>query len=427
MFKMCSRILKSGAARIHALAVTLLVVWAAGGSADTRMARLESDQCIKCHKELEMLPQGLSEDDIHLQLRLSCAGCHGGDASATDEDKAMSSAAGFIGVPSKTEIPEFCGRCHSNIEFMRQFQPRIPTDQVEQYRTSVHGKRLVAGDKKVADCTSCHTAHGILPASDSRSTVHALNVPNMCRKCHGDPDYMKEYGIPTNQFERFARSVHGVALLENQDTGAPACNDCHGNHGAMPPALTSVTQVCGMCHVNNMQYFESSRMAQVWQREDYHGCEECHGNHEVAKTSDDMVGTGDKAVCVTCHSPGDAGFKAAGEIRNLLAKVVGAYEGAEAQRAEVARRGIEDEETAFMLKEVHQDIVQARTLVHTFDPARIGEKTEGAFAKATEAQRLLLGQVRDFNTRRWGFGLATLFISVLAIALYLKIRQIEGR
>jgi predicted CXXCH cytochrome family protein len=417
----------SGPAMIGVCLAALLVACAAGASAETRMARLQGDQCVNCHRELEMLPQGLSEDDVHLQPRLSCAGCHGGDASATDEETAMSTAAGFVGVPSRSEIPGLCGRCHSNIDFMRQFQPRIPTDQVEQYRTSVHGKRLLLGDNKVADCTSCHSAHGILPASDTRSTVHALNVPNMCRKCHGDADYMKEYGIPTNQFERFSRSVHGVALLENQDTGAPACNDCHGNHGAMPPAVTSVTQVCGICHVNNMQYFSSSKMAQAWQREDYHGCEECHGNHDVAKTSDDMVGTGDKAVCVTCHSEGDEGFKAARDIRSHLSKVVGAYESAEAKRVEVERRGIEDEETDFILKDVHQQIVQARTLVHTFDPARVGEKTEAAFAKAIEAERLLNAQVREFNTRRWGFGLATLFISVLAVALYLKIRHIEGR
>jgi hypothetical protein len=373
-----------------------------------------------------MLPEGLSEDDVHLQVRLSCAGCHGGDATATDEDVAMSEAAGFIGAPSKEDVPEFCGRCHSNIEYMRQFQPRIPTDQVDQYRTSVHGKRLLAGDAKVADCTSCHTAHAIMPAGDTRSTTHPLNVPGMCKKCHGAPEYMKEYGIPVDQFERFAASVHGVALLENQDTGAPACNDCHGNHGAMPPNLTSVTQVCGMCHVNNMQYFAASRMAEAWKREDYHGCEECHGNHEVTRTSDAMVGIGEQSLCVKCHSQGDEGFKAATEIGTSLSKVVGAYAEAEARRAGLERRGIEDEEIAYLLTEVHQDIVQARTLVHTFDPTQVAEKTDGARAKAAEAQRLSAARERDFNTRRWGFGLATLSISMLALAVYLKIRQMEG-
>jgi hypothetical protein len=38
--------------------------------------------------------------------------------------------------------------------------------------------------------------------------------------------------IPHNQYEKFARSVHGIALLKKHDSGAPACNICHGNHGA---------------------------------------------------------------------------------------------------------------------------------------------------------------------------------------------------
>jgi hypothetical protein len=253
---------------------------------------LEEDQCYVCHREEDYLPEHFDDDDIHMQPGVSCAGCHGGDATSDDGDVAMSEEAGFIGVPSKGEIPQFCGRCHSDINYMRRFRPRIPVDQVTQYVTSQHGKLLLEGDDKVADCTSCHTSHAILPASDARSTVYPLNVPETCNHCHGDASYMASYGIPTNQFERYAVSVHGVALLEEEDTGAPACNDCHGNHGALPPEVESVTQVCGQCHVNNMQYFEASAMAVAFEREDFVACEECHGNHEVLETSDQMVGVG---------------------------------------------------------------------------------------------------------------------------------------
>ena len=395
--------------------------------AQERWESLKNDQCVRCHTDEEMLPSDLSKEDVHLRPGLSCAGCHGGNSEAEDGDAAMSPAAGFVGVPSKREIPLFCGKCHSAIEVMRKYLPRIATDQVEQYWTSQHGTLLAKGDTKVADCTSCHSAHGILPASDSRSTVYPLNVPATCKRCHGDPDYMKEYGIPVDQFEKFSRSVHGAALLERQDTASPACNDCHGNHGATPPNVTSITQVCGQCHVNNLQYFSESKMAQPWDKEGFHGCEECHGHHDIEKTFDDMVGTGEKSVCVRCHGEGDRGFEAAKEIRSLLGTLTGSYDNAESKRVQVQRIGMEDEDIAFLLQEAHQDLVRARTLVHTFDPARVGEKIKDGTKKADEAYGSAVGQIRESGIRRRGFGWATVFITLLIVALYLKIRQIEGK
>lgn len=388
---------------------------------------LENDQCIICHKDLEILPDDFLETDIHLQPGLSCAGCHGGDSSIDDEEGAMSPKKGFIGVPSKKAIPQFCGRCHSDINFMRVYQPRIATDQVEQYETSVHGKRLKEGDQKVADCTSCHTAHGILSAKDSRSTVYALNVPMTCKKCHSDAEYMKSYKIPTNQFMLYAESVHGKALLEEQDTGAPACNDCHGNHGATPPGTSSVTHVCGLCHVNNLQYFSATKMAREFEKQQIHGCEECHGNHKVQKTFDDMVGVSKESVCTVCHSQGDAGYQAAIDIHTELTQMIAIYDTAETKKLEVQRIGMDDVDIGFLLQEAHQSLVQARTLVHTFDPKEVGTKTKEGSKKALEAFQLAKKEIKDYNVRRRGFGVATIFITILVVALYLKIREFEKK
>jgi hypothetical protein len=373
----------------------------------------------------ENLPEDFLADDIHLQEGLSCAGCHGGDPTTDDEELSMSPEAGFIGVPSRAEIPQFCGRCHSDIDFMRQFQPRIATDQEAQYFTSVHGQRLRDGDLKVAECASCHTAHGILSAKDTRSTVHALNVPATCQRCHSDASYMGGYGIPTTQHDDFARGVHGVALLENQDTGSPACNDCHGNHGAVPPGIASVRQVCGQCHVNNVQYFTASRMGEAFEEEELHGCEECHGNHYIEKTRDDMVGTDDNAVCMDCHSEGEKGYEAAGAIRAQLDSLVAVYEEALVRQERVQTIGMDDIDIGFLLQESHQNLIQARTLVHTFDPERVGPMTREGTAKAEEAIVAAAGQVREYHVRRRGFGMATLFITILVIALFLKIREMD--
>jgi len=388
---------------------------------------LEEDQCIVCHTEDENLPEDYFKDDIHMQAGLSCSGCHGGDATSDDDEVAMSAEAGYIGVPSRESISAFCGRCHSDIDFMRHYQPRIATDQESRYLTSVHGQKLSEGDQKVAMCTSCHSAHSILPAKDTRSSVHALNVPATCEKCHADADYMKGYGIPTNQYEKYAKGVHGIALLENQDTGAPACNDCHGNHGAVPVGVASVRQVCGQCHVNNMQYFAASRMGEAFAEEELHGCEECHGNHYVPKTSDAMVGTDEQAVCMDCHDEGDKGYEAAALIRSQLDSLVSSYDEALSKKERVQTIGMDDVDIGFLLQESHQSLIQARTLVHTFDPTRVGPKTREGVAKADEAIVAAAAQIKDYHVRRRGLGMATLFITIVVVALALKIRQMEAK
>lgn len=409
------------------LIVIIFIINITNAFGDNKSVNLENDNCLTCHKEEEVLPEGFHMNDIHMQAGISCSGCHGGDVTSDDMDEAMSPVKGFVGVPEKDEIPQFCGKCHSNIEYMREFQPRIPTDQVDQYYTSIHGQRLKKGDSKVADCTSCHTSHGILPAKDSRSSIYPLNVPNTCNHCHGDADHMKQYNIPTNQFIQYAESVHGKALLENQDTGAPACNDCHGNHGAMPPGISSITHVCGTCHVNNMQYFSTSRMASAFEEEELHACEECHGNHGIHKTSDEMVGTGEESICLDCHDEGDNGYEVAADIHQQLSQMTAAYDSAEIKRTEIQRIGMDDVDIGFLMQEGHQSLIQARTLVHTFDSEQVRAKSSEGLTKIKNAIQLADQEIHEFDIRRGGFGIATFFITILIIALYFKIREIEKK
>ena len=387
----------------------------------------DEDNCIKCHLEEENIPEDFNNNDIHLQAGLSCSGCHGGDPTKADMDEAMNPAAGYKGIPTKKDIPKFCGKCHSDIKIMREYQPRISVDQENQFYTSVHGQKLQQGDKNVADCTNCHTSHGILSAKDPRSTVYPLNIPETCNTCHGDTDYMKNYKIPTNQFTDFVESVHGKMLLENKDTGSPACNDCHGNHGAMPPGISSISHVCGMCHVNNMKYFSSSVMGGAFEEMELHACEECHGNHKVLKTSDEMVGIGEESTCMKCHEEGDQGYLVASQIHQKLSQTVALYDTAEIQQSEVQRIGMNDLEIEFLLKDAHQSLIEARTLVHTFDPDKVGEKTDQSIQNAEAAIQLAYQEISDYDTRRRGFGIATIFITLLVVALFFKIREIEKK
>ena len=83
---------------------------------------------------------------------------------------------------------------------------------------------------------------------------------------------MKEYDIPTNQYEEFTKSVHGVDLLEKHDLSAPACNSCHGNHGAIPPGVESISEVCGTCHALNAELFQASPHKKAFDEHNYPEC-----------------------------------------------------------------------------------------------------------------------------------------------------------
>ena len=214
------------------------------------------NNCLNCHLDWEDEDGAAAKytRDIHSQKGLGCAECHGGDPTMDDMDDVRDSK-GYRGVPNHLEVPDFCARCHADAAYMHEHNPSLPVDQLAKYKTSIHGQRLFAGkDEKVANCISCHSVHEIGNGQMPYSSTHPANLPATCGKCHSDKDYMAEYNIPTDQLEKYISSVHGQALLERGDLGAPACNDCHGNHGAAPPGVTSLAAVCGVDTVRTTLY-----------------------------------------------------------------------------------------------------------------------------------------------------------------------------
>ncbi|RME27390.1 MAG: hypothetical protein D6800_05135, partial [Candidatus Zixiibacteriota bacterium] len=277
------------------------------GLAFATVAAAAENNCLTCHQDFEddTGPSHLISRDIHFQKGLGCTGCHGGDPTLDDMDDVRASR-GYRGVPNHLEVPQFCARCHSNPAYMHEHNPRLATDQLAKYKTSVHGKRLFGKkDTKVANCISCHSVHQIADEKLPHSSTYPLNLPFTCGKCHADSAYMAPYGIPTDQLAKFKESVHGKALLEKKDLGAPACNDCHGNHGAAPPGVNSLAAVCGTCHAIEADLFTHSPHKTAFEENDYPMCETCHGNHGIQKPSEKMLGSAEPAVCANCHEPGD--------------------------------------------------------------------------------------------------------------------------
>ena len=394
-----------------------------------KAAPSDQNNCMTCHYDFEddSGPSHKIAHDVHIQHGLACYDCHGGDPTLDDMDEVRKSK-DWRGAPTHLQVPAFCARCHSDAKYMHDHNPTLPTDQLDKYKTSIHGKLLFGKkDMRVADCISCHTVHQIGDAKTPISSTYPQNIPATCGHCHSDSAYMAPYGIPTNQEAGFRQSVHGIALLQNNDLGAPACNNCHGNHGAAPPGVASLSAVCGNCHAIEADLFNASPHKDAFEQNDFPMCETCHSNHKILKPSDKMVGTKDGSVCIDCHSPDDgtSGWKNAQGISDALAALVAAQDSAGAVLNEATAKGMMTTNEEFQFKNVNQALIQARTMVHTYNADSVLPKTELGMKEADSVKTASASLIDEYYFRRKGLVLATLFITILAIALYVKIKRVD--
>lgn len=401
--------------------VTLLLAVVASAKA--------ANSCLDCHSVLDP-PFKVTEEqfaqDIHAQKGLTCASCHGGDPGKDDQD-AMSKKAGFLGKIRRKDVPALCGRCHSDAAYMRQYNPSLRTDQFAQYLTSVHGKLRAKGDDKVAVCIDCHGVHDLRPASDTRSKVHPANIAQTCARCHADAAYMKGYSISTDQLAAYSASVHHEALTVRGDLSAPTCTTCHGNHGAAPPGIGTVQNVCSTCHVFQAQLFDSSPHKAAFDAASLPGCVTCHSNHRISHPTDAMLGTGPQSVCTNCHTADDPGYRAATEIQKQLERLsLSVNSAAEIlDRAESA--GMEVSDAQLEQDQARDSLTKSRVAIHSFNQARVQQDVEAGLKIAANTYGKGEAALRERDYRRKGLTLSLLAIVMVVIGLRLYVRQIEKR
>jgi hypothetical protein len=411
------------AARLVA-AVLVLLALAASPSA----AADSESSCVKCHRTLAdklQAPAAAFKEDIHNQSGLGCVGCHGGVPQAEQPQDAMDPAKGFRGVPTVAQIPDLCGGCHQQAALIKQYAPNLRTDQLAQYRTSVHGQRLTAGDTHAATCVSCHGAHGILSVHDTRSPVYPTRVVDTCAACHADAQRMAPYKIATNQVAEYKQSVHYRAISVKSDLSAPTCPSCHGAHGAIPPGVQSVAMVCGSCHSRNLELFRSSPHRDAFTSLSVGACEACHGNHRVLSPQDSWLRLSDDGVCGHCHRPEDPGGAAAIGMFAALELAVRTTAGATEQVARAKRAGMLMEEADGDLQHAREEIITARTQVHTASVAGVAQHTNAATEASDRAAACAQAAFNEIRFRRVGLLVALVLILLAIVALVWMIRQIE--
>jgi predicted CXXCH cytochrome family protein len=418
----------TGPARWSVLAtfvLPVLLAWPLPAAGEPQRA----ESCATCHLETgdERLVKPVKDfaGDIHAAKGFGCVACHGGDAKEAGME-AMDPAKGYIGKPERQQVAPVCGRCHSDARFMKQYNPSLRVDQVVEYATSVHGRRLrELGDPKVATCVGCHPAHSIKPPSDPQSSVHPLHVADTCGRCHADAKYMEPYKIPTNQLQKYKQSVHWQTMSVKGDLSAPTCNKCHGNHGAAPPGISWVGNVCGQCHSVQGELFGKSVHAKAFVEMGTPGCATCHSNHEIKEASD--VGLGDKAVCAGCHSAGDKGGKAAVEMRGLIDSLAGESDKARAILLQAERAGMEVSQAQFDLNGAKDAVVKARAAIHAFTVQAVKKEIEPGLQIGAKAYARGVRALDELQFRRKGLAVSLVIIVALIAGLVFKIRELDRR
>jgi hypothetical protein len=420
-----------------------------------KMEVLLQNNCVLCHSDSEVQTQedlfsltpdshhspahmNLKEvvEDVHFRRGISCAGCHGGDPTADfghafvkewpekDRDK------------NRAWVVQFCARCHSDPAVMHEFNPSLPTDQLAKFKDSPHGETLlVKHDDRAPSCVSCHGVHGIRPAKDPQSKVYAQRVPETCGACHANSTIMAGFTradgspLPTNQLAEYRTSVHGRALLGRSDLGAPACNDCHGNHGPVPPGVASVSRSCSLCHSANASLFDGSKHKQAFDQHNWPECSQCHGNHAIAKVQDSMLTTGTGSLCGDCHrqyaKDNPECIQTANYFHETITGMDQARESSSVASEKLAAKGLDVEPINNQLTDLTDTLKKSRTYVHSFSRNTF-QQVALPGEEAVQRTDALINKAREeYKYRQMGLAVSIALIGLLMLTIYLKLRQLE--
>jgi len=249
--------------------------------------------CMSCHEKPEIVS---SKDGRSLQVfaddmqssihsNTACAQCHS-QVQASHER------------PCETITEKVnCGSCHE--------------DQQKQYLRGRHGQLFTEKDPDAPTCLECHGTHRILGHKDSDSPVFALNVPDLCARCHreGEKAAKRYQGTEHDILARYEESIHGKGLRKSGLTVTANCADCHTAHQELPASdpdssvnHARIAETCAKCHHGIAEQFEASIHVTAVTTNKLPVCGDCHTAHSIGRTDRDVFRMEIMDVCGKCHA-----------------------------------------------------------------------------------------------------------------------------
>jgi predicted CXXCH cytochrome family protein len=259
--------------------------------------------CLSCHGDSTLsmtLPSGetlslyVAQDDlnhsVHSTVGIECEACHNNISEYPHPENKFQ---------TKRELSlayyQTCEKCHSA--------------NYEKSKDSMHAQAAAAGNENAPICTDCHGAHDVRTPDEPRSLISTT-----CEKCHAEI------------VSTYRQSVHGAALMKDENPDVPVCTTCHGVHNIQDPRTSQFRvdepELCAGCHANKElmdKYGLSSDVYSIYKRS-WHGvevsvykakwptiwhdsavCSDCHGIHDIRPTDDPASMVNKKNLLSTCQ------------------------------------------------------------------------------------------------------------------------------
>jgi cytochrome b subunit of formate dehydrogenase len=282
-----------------------------------------SVDCGDCH-------QGIKASEVpHAKVvpAVDCQPCHdigGFEKSVHGKPQAPSAVKG-----RKPEVAATCKECHGTHDVLSPKDPKSRTnpahiantcgkcheDEDARFSRSAHGIALKEGMKGAPSCIDCHGEHRVEPIESKASPVYKSHEAKVCLNCHlNNPDVRTRVGPSAGFIEAYESSVHGVALAAGNEKAA-TCSNCHGAHDMKKSSDTTsqvnkwnISNTCSQCHADIAKVYNESihGTSLQWGNKDAPSCTDCHGEHQIFSPRDPRSRVAPKnvsaLVCATCHN-----------------------------------------------------------------------------------------------------------------------------
>jgi hypothetical protein len=302
--------------------------------------------CTKCHAEIEMVHRKVIRGELwekEAHVLPACVDCHqphkirkvfytqgmaDADCLTCHQEKTLKARDGRPMFVDAAELQGSrhakiaCSQCHSGVNVSKTRPCETITQKVDcgachteiaqQYAESQHGKLLARQDPNAPSCKECHGGHGILGRLQSSSPTFAMNIPQLCARCHreGQKAAVRYSGPEHGIIEAYTESIHGKGLLKSGLTVTATCTNCHTAHHELPrtdPASSvnraNVPATCGQCHHGIQEEFEKSIHHTLVGHTDKElpVCNDCHTAHTIRRTDAEGFKLDIMQKCGRCH------------------------------------------------------------------------------------------------------------------------------
>jgi predicted CXXCH cytochrome family protein len=300
---------------LRSVAAVPLLLFLAVALSEAESLPPEVEFCLGCHSDstLELTLKSRQRRSLFVDGeqfarsihgdKLLCTDCHSDIETYPHPKRAFTNLREFT-----LAYYESCKGCHF--------------DNYTKTMDSVHYAVLSGGNVNAPLCVDCHGAHDVTSPDVPKS-----RISETCARCH--------QGI----YQQYTQSVHGKALVQEENVDVPVCTDCHRSHDIVDPKTASfhlkTPELCASCHTDEalMKKYGLSTVVLQTYLKDFHGvtasfyreeqitpaaltavCTDCHGVHDILPVKDPrsaVMKANLVNVCQKCHPDATESFPGA--------------------------------------------------------------------------------------------------------------------